>query len=171
MTASTTPRVRRVEGLLPERAVLGITLLAIGSTIIASFVVPGLDRYTLVAISAILLTSFAVSREYGFAIPAGVTGGMGAMVLITSSGPLAPSVAGSVFFLCLATGFASIWLLGLLAQPRETSPWPLAPAAILGTLGILIAAGQPQAFNWVQAGVAVVLMVGGVAMVLRRTHE
>jgi hypothetical protein len=76
-----------------------------------------------------------------------------------------------VFFLSVAAGFGSIWLLGLLAQPRETSPWPLAPAAILGTLGILVAAGQPQAFNWVQAGLAGIFVVAGAAMVLRRSHE
>jgi hypothetical protein len=169
--SATAPRVRRVEGLVPERAVLGLTLLGIGPTIIASFVVDGLDRYMFVAVSAILLTAFAVSREYGFAIPAGITGGMGAMVLITSSGPLAPAVAGSVFFLALAAGFAAVWILGLMSLPRETSPWPLAPAAILGTLGVLIAAGQPMAFDWVQAGLAGIFVIAGAAMVLRKTHN
>ena len=170
MTAPT-PRVRRVEGLLPERAVLGAALLAIGATILAASVIPDLDRYTLLIVSAICLVAFAVSREYGFAIPAGVTGGIGTMVLLTSSGTLDPMTSGSVVFLSVATGFAAIWVLGLVADPIEKSPWPLAPAAGLGTLGVLLAARQPAAFDWVQIGLALLFVVGGVAMVVRQGHR
>ena len=60
MTAPT-PRVRRVEGLVPERAVLGATLLGIGATILAASAIPDLDRYTLLIVSAICLVAFAVS--------------------------------------------------------------------------------------------------------------
>ena len=165
------PRVRRVEGIVPDHTVLGLTLLAIGSIILAGFAIPGFDRYTLVGVSAVCLTAFALSREYGFAIPAGITGGLGTMVLITSSGPLDPMTTSAVFFLSVATGFAAIWVLGLLALPRETHPWPLAPAAVLGTLGILLAANQPSAFSWVQAGIATILVVGGAVMVLRRQQH
>lgn len=166
-----TPRVRRVEGLVPERAVLGATLFAIGATILAAAVVPDFDRYTLLIVSAICLAAFAVSREYGFAIPAGITGGIGAMVLLTSSGSLDPMTTGSVFFLSLATGFAAVWVLGLVADPVEKSPWPLAPAAVLGTMGVLLAARQPAAFDWVQIGLATLFVIGGAAMVLRRGHH
>ena len=170
MTAST-PRVRRVEGIVPERLVLGLTLLAIGAAILAGNLITGFDRYQLLAISAICLTSFAISREYAFAVPAGITGGLGAMVLANTLTTFSPLAGGAVFFLSLASGFASIWLLGLLAAPRETSPWPLAPAAILGTLGALLAAGQPTAFDWVQIGLAGLLVIGGGAMIFRRgTH-
>ena len=167
MTASS-PRIRRVEGIVPEAAVLGLTLLSVGATILASFVVEGLDRYLLLAISAICLAAFAVSREYAFAIPAGITGGIGSMVLINTWVTLTPQTSGSVFFLALAGGFAAIWLLGLLASPRATAPWPLAPAAVLGTLGALIAAGQPLAFDWVQSGVATLFVIAGGAMLLRQ---
>jgi hypothetical protein len=170
MTASA-PRVRRVEGIVPDRTVLGLTLLAIGSIILAGFAIQGFDRYTLVGVSAICLIAFALSREYGFAIPGGITGGLGTMVLITSSGPLDPMTTSTVFFLSLAAGFAAIWVLGLLAVPRETHPWPLAPATVLGTLGFLAAAGQPSAFAWVQAGIATILVVGGAGMVLRRRQN
>ena len=164
-------RVRRVEGLIPERAVLGAALLAIGATIFAASVVPDLDRYTLLIVSAICLVAFAVSREYGFAVPAGITGGIGSMVLLTSSGTLDPLASASVVFLSIASGFASIWILGLLADPVEKHPWPLAPAAVLGTLGVLLAARQPAAFDWVQIGIATIFVIGGGAMVLRRGHR
>jgi len=167
MTAPT----RRVEGLVPERAVLGATLFAIGATILAASVIPEFDRYTLLIVSAICLAAFAVSREYGFAIPAGITGGIGSMVLLTSIGSLDPMASGSVFFLSIATGFAAIWVLGLVADPVEKSPWPLAPAAALGTIGVLLAARQPAAFDWVQIGLATAFVIGGVAMILRRGHR
>jgi len=170
MTAPT-PRVRRVEGLVPERAVLGAALLAIGATILAGSVIPDFDRFTLLIVSAICLTAFAVSREYGFAVPAGVTGGVGTMILLTSSGSLDPMTSGSVFFLSIATGFVAIWVLGLVADPVERNPWPLAPASVLGVMGVLLAARQPAAFDWVQVGLATLFVVGGAAMILRRGHR
>jgi len=167
MTAPTA-RVRRVEGVLPEGTILGITLLAIGAAILAANIVSGFDQYLLLTVSAICLTAFAISREYGFAVPAGITGGLGTMALVNSVATFAPMTSGAVFFLSLAGGFAAIWILGLMASPRETSPWPLAPAAVLGTLGGLLAAGQPTAFDWVQIGLAGLLVVGGGAMLVGR---
>jgi hypothetical protein len=164
--SSTGGRARKVEGVVPERTILGVTLLAIGSVIFAGLVVPDLDRYTLLLVSAICLVAFAFTREYGFAVPAGITGGLGAMVLVTAV-TTDPLVAGSAFFLCLAGGFVSVWVLGLLALPRETHPWPLVPATALGIMGLAVVTKNPGAVDWLTAGIALALITGGLAMAVR----
>jgi hypothetical protein len=169
MTAATSPatRERRVEGVVPERTVLGLTLFAIGLVVLAGLFVGDLDRYTLVLVSAICLGAFALTREYGYAVPAGITGGVGAMVLVTSSIANDPLASGSAFFPCLASGFAAVWVLGLFAVPRETHPWPLVPATVLGFMSLAISSRNPSAIDWLVAAIAVVLIAGGVAMALR----
>ena len=171
MSTATQPRTRRIEGVIPERTVLGVTLATIGAIVLAGFAFPEFERYSLLSISAVLLTAFALTREYGFAIPAGITGGVGTMVYLVTSGSIDPSSVTSVVFFSLAGGFAAIWPLGLAAQPRTVHPWPLIPATLLGLMGLAFAARQPMAIDWIQAGVALVLVVAGAAMVLRReTH-
>jgi hypothetical protein len=167
MTTTAATRTRRVEGIVPEGTVLGGTLLAIGTIVLAGFVAPDLERYTLLAISAVLLGAFALTREYGYAIPAGITGGLGTMVYLVTSGSIDPASVPAAVFLAVAGGFAGIWLLGLAALPRSTHPWPLVPALILALLGTAFAARQPGAIDWIQAGVALALVVGGTVMVLR----
>jgi len=177
MTAATAPtaraasnpnrRERRVEGVVPERTILGLTLFAIGLVVLAGFVIPDLDRDTLLGVSTVCLVAFAATREYGYAVPAGITGGIGSMVFVTSSITNDPVLSGASFFLCVAGGFAAVWLLGLLALPRETHPWPLVPATVLGIMGLAILTQTPAAVDWLKAGIAVALLTGGVAMVVR----
>ena len=170
MTTASHPRPRRVEGIVPERRLLGTTLLVIGTIVAAGFVSDVVDQYTLLAISATLLVAFGLSREYGFVVPAGITGGLGTAILFISAGTFGPAATASVLFLSIAGGFTSVWLLGLLAAPQERHPWPLVPAAILGSIGLAFASGQPGALSWVQVAVAVVIIVAGAGMLLRHDH-
>ena len=55
--------------------------------------------------------------------------------------------------------------------PRTIHPWPLVPATILGLLGIAFATRNLVVIDWIQAGVAILLVVAGAAMVLRRTDR
>jgi hypothetical protein len=170
MSATTSPRVRRVEGIVPERRLLGTVLLIIGGIVAAGFVVDSVDQYTLVAISATLLVAFGLSREYGYAVPAGITGGLGTAVLFITAGTFGPAATPGVLFLSVAGGFASVWILGLLAVPQERHPWPLVPALILGSLGVALASGQPGAIGWIQVGVAALILLAGASLLLRRDH-
>ena len=170
-TAAPSTRRPRVEGIVPERRLLGLVLLIIGGILAAGFVVPDLDRYTLIAISVTLLAAFGLTREYGYAIPAGITGGIGTAVLAITAGTFGPAMTPAVFFLAFAGGFLAVWVLGLLASPRIVHPWPLVPSAILGSLGLAFAAGQPGATTWVQFGVATVIVLAGLAMILRREDD
>ena len=168
MSAQSAPRARRIEGIVPERLVLGIALFAIGAVILAGFLVEDLDRWTLAGVSLVSLVAFAFTREYGFAISAGITGGLGAMVFLASARSVDSVADPAVVFFPFAAGFLGVWVLGMLAKPRELHPWPLVPAAILGLVGVAITAGQPMAFDWIQAGIAVALVVAGIVLVLRR---
>jgi hypothetical protein len=168
--AATVRPARRVEGLLPERAVLGITLIGIAAIIAAGAIVPDLDRWTLLAVSTLTLSAFALTREYGFAIAAGITGGMGTAIALITSGSVEPAMTAAAFFLPLASGFAAVWVLGLMARPRETHPWPLFPAAILGSLGVASVVDMPGAMDWVGAGIAIVFALAGVGLLVRRQH-
>jgi len=170
MTTASHPRTRRVEGIVPERRLLGATLLVIGTIVAAGFVSDAVDRYSLLASSATLLVAFGLSREYGYAIPAGITGGLGTAVYLITAGTFGPSATASVLFLSVAGGFAGIWILGLMADPQERHPWPLVPATILGSIGAAFAAGQPGALTWIQMAVAAVIIVAGAGMLLRRDH-
>lgn len=170
MITASHPRPRRVEGIVPERRLLGATLLVIGTIVAAGFVSDAVDPYTLLAISATLLVAFGLSREYGYAVPAGITGGLGSAVYLISAATFGPAATTSVLFLSIAGGFSGVWLLGLLAVPQERHPWPLVPAAILGSIGLAFASGQPGALAWIQVAVAVVIIVAGAGMLLRRDH-
>ena len=175
MTAATAParapRERHVEGVVPERTILGITLVAIGLIVLAGFAIDNLDRYTLIGVSAVCLLAFVATREYGYAVPAGITGGVGSMVLVTSSIANDPAASGSAFFLCMAGGFLAVWLLGLVAKPRETHPWPLVPATVLGIMGLAILTQTPAAIDWLKIGIGLALATGGVVLVLRHRRE
>jgi hypothetical protein len=168
---TTTRPARRIEGIVPERKLLGTVLLAIGVVIALGFMSDAIDQYILVTVSAICLVAFALTREYGYAVPAGITGGLGTAVLLIANTVFAAPYTPAVFFLSLAGGFAAIWLLGLAADPQERHPWPLVPAAILGSLGLAFASGQPDAISWVQVGVAALIIVAGVGLLVRGDHD
>jgi hypothetical protein len=163
-TPSTLPRHPRVEGIVPERRLLGTVLLIVGAILAAGFFFPAFDQFTLASISFTLLGAFGLTREYGYAIPAGITGGLGTAILAITAGTFGPAMTPAVFLLSFAGGFLTVWVLGLLASPRVVHPWPLVPATILGSLGLAFAAGQPGAVSWVQVGVATVIVLAGVGL-------
>jgi drug/metabolite transporter (DMT)-like permease len=165
-TVNTRPQ-RRVEGIVPERRLLGAVLLVIGVIVAAGFVSDQFDQYTLIAVSLTCLTGFGLSREYGYAIPAGITGGLGTAAYLIANAVFAAPYTPAVFFLSMAGGFLAIWILGLGAVPQEKHPWPLVPATILGAFGLAFAAGQPGAIQWIQVAIAAVIIVAGAGLLLR----
>jgi hypothetical protein len=169
--STTANRVRRVEGIVPERRLLGTVLLIVGIIAAIGFVTDGYEQYGLLAVSATTLVAFALSREYGYAVAAGITGGIGTGVLLIVSATFAAPYTPAVVLLSLASGFAAVWLLGLLAVPHTRHPWPLVPASILGSIGLALAAGQPGAIAWVQAAIAIVIVIAGVGLIVGREES
>jgi hypothetical protein len=165
---STTTPLPRVDGIVPERRLLGVVLLIIGSIIALVNLSDVIDRSALIAISLTTLGAFALSRQYGYAVAAGVTGGLGVAVLVITAASLASLTIAAVLFLSMTVGFAAVWLLGLVANPSRRHPWPLAAAAVLGAMGLAFAAGQPGAIAVIQLVVVGAVFAAGTRMIVGR---
>ena len=159
MTASNNTDVRKTfDGILPEKAVGGLVLVAIGIVIIAAQLIPGFGQYTLLAVSVVCLIAFALTREYGYAVATGITGGLGVGVVLSSLA--SDPYDGVIFMSSFAAGFLAVWILGLGAKPRETNPWPLVPAAIFAAIAVTIVTESSTLLQVVLA-IAVVALIGG----------
>ena len=170
MSAMTTTRGpgARGAGMVQGQTVLGIVLAAIGAIVLGAFLVPDFSRYQMLAIAGVTFVAFVVTRDFGFAIPAAITGGIGTGVLLAATATDAGTPAGASFMLSMAAGFLAVWILGLFASPAERHPWPLIPAVIIGTVGFAVGTGTTQAFDWLQVGGAVALVVAGLIAIVRR---
>ena len=159
MTASNDTDVRKTfDGILPEKAVGGLVLVAIGIVIIAAQLIPGFGQYTLLAVGIVCLIAFALTREYGYAVATGITGGLGVGIVLSSLA--SDPYDGVIFMSSFAAGFLAVWILGLGAKPRETNPWPLVPAAIFAAIAVTIVTESSLLLQAVIA-VAVVALIGG----------
>jgi hypothetical protein len=165
MTAETQPssghveRQHYVEGILPERSVAGLVLIVIGAIIVISRLVPGTGQYVLLAVGITCLVAFLLTREYGWAVAAGIISGFGVGVILSSL--YADPTDGMAFMLSVAGGFAAVWILGFAADPPERNPWPLVPAVILAAVGISIITDMPGLVDWVIVAIAVILVLVG----------
>jgi hypothetical protein len=165
MTSLTRPTSSTV-----SRTVLGLTLIAIGAVAAAGALFPGFATFTALAAGAVLLTAFAMTRDYGFAIAGGITAGIGTMIALVSTSVVGLAFVPTILFLSLAGGFVLAWLLGLLALPREGHPWPLVPAAVFATFAAGFAIGQPALFDGINALFIGALVTIGLVLVVRRSR-
>jgi hypothetical protein len=125
LTSGAADRTHHVEDILPDRSVAGLVLIVIGLIIVISRLVPGTGEYVLLAIGVTCLIAFALTREYGWAVAAGLIGGLGVGVVLSTL--FTDPSDGMVFMLSLAGGFAAVWLLGFAADPAERNPWATDP--------------------------------------------
>jgi hypothetical protein len=158
-TSGTADRTHHVEGILPDRSVAGLVLIVIGLIIVISRLVPGTGEYVPLAIGVTCLVAFMLTREYGWAVAAGIISGLGVGVVLSTL--FTDPSDGMVFMLSLAGGFAAVWLLGFAADPVERNPWPLIPAVILAAVGISIVTDTPGLIDWLIIAIAVVLVLAG----------
>jgi hypothetical protein len=161
MTASETHR--SIDRPLNDKAVGGLVLVAIGILLVASYAIAGFGEYLLLGIAIVFGIAFAATRAYGYAIATGITGGMGVGVLLSTQ--YSDPMDGVAFLAAFAAGFAAAWLLGLLAAPRETNPWPLLPAAILAAVAVTVATGNELILNVVIVIAVVAMIAGGLKLV------
>ena len=163
-STSTSERpTERSKGLLSDRTISGLLLIVIGVIIVISRLVPGTGDYVLLAVGVTCLVAFIATREYGFAVATGITGGLGVGVVLAANAQ--DPTDGVLFMASLAGGFLAIWILGFFADPQERNPWPLIPAAILAALAVSIATDNPGLIDWLIVAVAVVLVLAGLRAV------
>ena len=72
MTATNSQPTRRsMDGILPDKAVGGLVLVAIGLIVIASYAIPGFGEWALLAVGIVCLAAFVMTRETGSPSPPG----------------------------------------------------------------------------------------------------
>jgi hypothetical protein len=169
MTSQPADRKHHVEGILPERSVAGLVLIAIGVIIVLSRLVPGTGEYVLLAVGITCLIAFMLTREYGWAVAAGIICGLGVGVVLSTL--FDDPSDGMVFMLSLAGGFAAVWILGFAADPPESNPWPLVPAVILAAVAISIITDTPGMVDGLITVVAVLLVLAGLRSFRRGRAE
>jgi hypothetical protein len=142
----------------------GAILVGLGALLLAGQLVPGAGRYVVLVIGLALLAGFLATRGYGFLVPGGIVTGVGVGILLTEAYPS----AGGLFLLSLAAGFASIWVLGAIFRLREHHWWPLIPAGILATIGVVSLIDQGGQFRDLsRLAWPIALVVIGALIVLR----
>jgi len=114
-----------------RRSLPGIMLVVIGLVLLAAqwFEITGAG--VLAAIAAAFLTSYVVSRNYGFLVPAMILSGLAVGVGLQESG-IDPQ--GGLVVIGLAGGFFAIFVIDVLAGHSDRW-WPLIPAGILSAVG------------------------------------
>jgi hypothetical protein len=80
-------------------------------------------------------------------------------------------MTGALVVGALAIGFTAVGILAYVLHLDEAHPWPFIPAAILGTVALFLALGQPDALRWLSILVAVAMIVGGGWLMLRRRDQ
>ena len=145
----------------------GLILIAIGALMLATYVVPDIGLYVVLGLGLLFLVAFAFTRAYGFLVPGGILTGLGVGVALTPY--VAPDLAtGALIVGSLALGFAAIGVIAYAMHLEEAHPWPFIPAAILGTVAIFLAIGNPEALQYLSIVVAVAMIVGGGWLMLRQ---
>lgn len=165
MTApqTSTETRRPMDGVIPTKAVGGLVLVAIGLIIVASYAIPGFGEWVLLAVGVVCLVAFAATREYGYAVATGITGGLGVGVILTTM--FTDPYDGVVFLLAFAGGFVVVWLLGLVAKPRETNPWPFIPAILFAAVAVTIVTETSTLLDALVVIAVIGLIAGGLKAV------
>jgi hypothetical protein len=138
----------------------GVILIAIGAIALIGQVEPNVGKYIPLGIGLAILGVFALRRHYGALVAGCILTGIGAGVVLASAYP--DQTGGGLMLLSMAAGFAAIWLIATLMRLRETRWWPLVPAAILGSIGGLVAVDADEslyAIVWPIALIAAGLVV------------
>lgn len=158
-----------------NRSVVGMVLIALGIILLLGYVI---DTGLLVLPMMALIFAIAGirKREAGWFVPAGIIGGIGLGAALIETLPLAEPIAGGVFLLAFAAGWAAIPLLSALFA-NEKVWWPFISGGVMAVIGSLILIGEggmtllDLIFNragWIWP---LVLIGIGVALLLRREAE
>jgi hypothetical protein len=143
---------------------LGAVLVALGVLFLLGQYVPDLGRFVPLLVGLALLGVFFATRAYGFLIPGGIVTGVGAGIVLAEAVP----GAGGLFLISLGAGFALIWVVGSLLRLPENHWWPLVPAAIVATIGLVDLAGeQGQLREALRIGWPLLLISIGAIVILR----
>lgn len=135
--------------------IAGIVLVIVGAAFLASYIVPGLDRFVVLAIGIGILILFAATRAPAALIGGSIVTGVGVGIVLSSY--IGGTTGGALFLISLGDGFLLAWLVGWFMAIPEARFWPLIPGSVLVLIGAAMLPG---------AGWAVALIVIGLGLVL-----
>ncbi len=151
----------------------GIILILIGAlTLLAQLdIFANIGMFFVPALSIVFLAWGLLTRTFGLIIPGGILGGIG-LGIVLLEGPLAglgEPAQGATFLLAFAAGWALIALLSRFTA-GAFQWWPLIPAAVLGLIGGLLAAGETglQVLKVIGYVWPVALIAAGTWIILRK---
>lgn len=148
---------------------LGVVLIVVGAVLLTGQVFELGGELALLALSAFFFVMYAMRREYGFLVPAGILGGIGVGVLLTETYGFTPNDA--IIVSSLAAGFLSIYVIDVVVT-RLQRWWPLVPGAILAVVGIGLFQEDTRLLETLNTWWPLALVVIGLAIILgawRRT--
>ncbi len=148
----------------------GLVLIAVGAMMLATYLVPEIGLYVVLGLGIVFLIAFAVTRAYGFLVPAGILTGLGVGIVLTPY-MTEGMMTGALIVGTLALGFAAVGVIAYLMHMEEAHWWPFIPAAILGTVAIFLAIGNPDALEYLSIVVAIAMIVGGGWLVIRQRSK
>jgi hypothetical protein len=114
------------------RIVIGVVLIAIGLSLLATDVLALGDGVVIVSIGAVLLAAYALTRRYGFLVPGMILVGAGIGTGVQDAGY---DESGGFVAVYAGAGFLGIWVLDLFAR-GPSRWWPLVPGSILLLFGV-----------------------------------
>jgi hypothetical protein len=148
------PQLREEHGAAGTRFVLGVVLIAIGITLIATRLFHGLAEGSVVlVIGAVLLAVWAMSDRYGHLVLGSILVSVGLGGII--AGDVGNGHAGSI---ALGGGFLAIYVLDRLRH-RTAHWWPLLPGVALVLGGALAETSVLRQYFWPVALVIVGLLI------------
>ena len=151
--------MRDMSGWLP-----GVILIAVGLTLFAVQLLH-LDADVIVLVIGLVFAfAYAVTRRYGFLIPAGIMTGLGIGILLEDLG-----VMGEPVVLGLGLGFLAIYAGdALVSGAREPGRWwPLVPGAILTVIAGAESTFGAEGARVIEQGWPVLLIAVGAWLLLR----
>lgn len=135
--------------------IVGLGLVVVGVALLAGIVVPGVERYVVLAIGFAVLVMFLITRSPAALIAGGIVSGVGVGIALASLEP--GRLGGALFLVSLGSGFLFVWLIGWILQLPETRIWPLIPGAILVLVGASTVPGWGLPLTLIVVGALVLL--------------
>jgi hypothetical protein len=145
-----------------------LILIAIGVVALISNV-SGTDiasRLLLLVIGLGFLTTYALTRKYGFLVPGGILSGLGAGVLVESYA--GPGSNGMYAALGLALGFLLIYAVDLAVARGAARWWPLIPGGVMLLVVGTAATEQQGLIKQVGPWAPVILVAIGIWLLVTR---
>lgn len=136
----------------------------------------GADTYVYESIPLVIgvafFVAYAVTRKYGFLVPAGILSGLGIGILAPSLLNVTDQQAAPYVLAGIGLGFISIFAIDVLVTRTAVRWWPLLPGGVLVVIGSSASVANQQISDQFRIVVPVLLIVLGVSILLasrRRT--